>query len=180
MCRYLGEMQHDAFPPITIVGLCVCMCVCVCVCVCVCTHACLIGGPHEQQFEIIPPVFNVLHRHSYQTTVMNKHDVTNMTVMSRSWTKMSPYRRHFSSWPWHIFLLSLPTFCRSMIRIEIIREDWMWQSCKRWQIEHTLLVPTHRKQYIGHRLMHLHLTLARSKGQDHIHFDCEYFVNGNG
>ena len=42
-----------------------------------------------------------------------------------------------------------------------------------------LLFPAHRKSPIRLRMVHLHLTLANSKGQSqcHTNFDCEYLIN---
>ena len=48
-----------------------------------------------------------------------------------------------------------------------------WSSRKRWRIEQTVRLPTHRKSLIGFQLVYLHLTFAFSKaqGQGRAYFD---------
>ena len=41
----------------------------------------------------------------------------------------------------------------------------------------TLLLPTSIKLQIAFKLEYLHLTLAHSKGQDHVYFNCQYLAN---
>ena len=49
------------------------------------------------------------------------------------------------------------------------------------KIQQSLLLSLNMKLSLGLQLIHLHLTLAHSKGpgQSHAQFDCEYLVNGD-
>ena len=50
---------------------------------------------------------------------------------------------------------------------------------KHWQIGKKLLLPTRMKLHVTFRMAYLHLTLPHSKGQDQVHFNCEYVGNGD-
>ena len=61
--------------------------------------------------------------------------------------------RPYSSWPWS-------TFWMSRIRMAFISEDWKWLARKRWQVEKTLPLLTHRKSLFGFRLVYLQFILT--------------------
>ena len=134
-------------------GACVsaCGCVCVCVCVCACRSVCVcLCVPRRwiawKRFEINPSLFTICRQHK------------------------TPCNEVFDDFVPH----DLDLFWRSKIRIDIILVDYTWLSHKRWQIEQTMLLPTHRKTLIGFRLVYLHFTLANSKGQSQGHANVDW------